>query len=237
MTSIVNSTNAGKIVQLAYRDAGLIQEGELPSATQVQEGLARLNDMVNMWQTQGLKLFTLTDTAIPLVAGTNKYNLTTIVASPYGKPLRVLQAYYLDTSNIRRPLVPLSWEEWLRLSQVTQTGQISSYFIDKQAADLWVYFWLVPDATAATGTCHVLLQNQVTTYVDMTDTISFPMEWFLALRWGLADELATGQPQAIMDRCERRAVSYRQALEDWDVEDAPTTFAPDQRVLYSSSRL
>ena len=51
---------------------------------------------------------------------------------------------------------------------------------------------------------------------------------------GLADELATGQPQPIMQRCEAKANQYRQALEDWDVEDASTSFAPDQRALYSS---
>ena len=57
----------------------------------------------------------------------------------------------------------------------------------------------------------------------------------MGLRWALADELSTGQPQAIMDRCERKATAYRQALEDWDVEDAPTSFTPDQRALYATS--
>ena len=71
--------------------------------------------------------------------------------------------------------------------------------------------------------------------VMLTDETAFPLEWSMGLRWGLADELATGQPQAIMDRCERRATAYREKLEDWDVEDAPTSFAPDQRVTYATS--
>ena len=33
----------------------------------------------------------------------------------------------------------------------------------------------------------------------------FAQEWRIALRWGLADDIATGQPQAIMDRCAQRA--------------------------------
>ena len=82
---------------------------------------------------------------------------------------------------------------------------------------------------------HLLVQNQITQMVSLTDTTAFPLEWSMGLRWGLADELATGQPQAIMDRCEKRATAYRQALEDWDVEDAPTSFTPDQRALYATS--
>lgn len=128
----------------------------------------------------------------------------------------------------------LSRDEYTRLSQVTQTGQINSYFVDKQELLLSVSFWLVPDATAATGTGHLIIQQQATYPTSLTMDVGFPIEWYMGLRWGLADELATGQPQSIMARCESKAKAYRQALEDWDVEDASTTFTPDQRVLYQT---
>jgi hypothetical protein len=143
------------------------------------------------------------------------------------KPLRVVEAYYADANGIRRPLSPLAWADYVRLSVITQTGQPSSYFIDKQQSVLSVFFWLIPDATAALGTGHVVLQTQVTNFISVTETMNFPIEWRIALRWGLADELATGQPQAIMDRCQSRALAYRTMLEDWDVEDAPTRFTAD----------
>jgi len=69
----------------------------------------------------------------------------------------------------------------------------------------------------------------VTNFISVTETMNFPIEWRIALRWGLADELATGQPQAIMDRCQGRALAYRTMLEDWDVEDASTRFTADTR--------
>ena len=88
-------------------------------------------------------------------------------------------------------------------------------------------FWLVPDATAAAGTAHLLIPQQITNFTGVTDTMNFPQEWFIGLRWMLADELAVGQPEAIMQRCEQRANMYRKMLEDWDVEDTATTFQPD----------
>jgi hypothetical protein len=115
----------------------------------------------------------------------------------------------------------------MRLSTVTEEGAISQYFVDKQAANLVVYFWLTPDTTAATGTAHLLIPRQITNFTGLTDTLNFPQEWFMGLRWGLADELAVGQPESIMQRCQQRAMTYRAMLEDWDIEDAEVKIQPD----------
>lgn len=218
------------IVDDAYHDAGLLQEGDSVNPEQLVSGMRRMLDMVNMWQTQGIKLWLLVDTAVTLVANQAKYTFKPAGDVDMVKPLRVEQGYYLDVNSVRRPLSVLSWDEYLRLGQVSgNPGTISSYFVDKQRAELDVYFWLTPDATAALGTAHVLLRRQVTNYISSVETLDFPLEWRLALRWGLADDISTGQPQAIVTRCERRAAAFRQALEEWDVEDAPTSFAPDAR--------
>ena len=220
---------------MAYKDAGLIQDGDEPSGEQYADGLMRLNDIANLWQTQGLKLWLNQDLGVPLIAGQGNYTIGPGGSVDMAKPLRVIEAYYLDNTGIPRPLVVLSWDDYFRLSQVNQIGQINSYFVNKQQLSLNLFFWNIPDANAALGTVHLLVQNQITQMVSLTDTTAFPLEWSMGLRWGLADELATGQPQAIMDRCEKRATAYRQALEDWDVEDAPTSFTPDQRALYATS--
>lgn len=217
------------IITDAYSDAGLLMEGDSIDSEKIANGMRRLTDIINLWQTQGLKLWLNVDTAITLVVGTGTYTLGPLGTVAMTKPLKVIDAYYLDSSSVRRPLTPLSWSEYVRLSQVTQSGAINSYFVDKQQNLLSVSFWLVPDATAATGTAHLLLQTQVTNFTNVTETMNFPIEWRIALRWGLADDLATGQPQAIMERCSQRAESYRGALENWDVEDAPVRFAPDLR--------
>lgn len=218
-----------RAIRMAYWDAGLVQEGQLPSSDQYANGLLRLNDLLNFWQTQGLKLWTIQDTSITLVAGQAAYTMSPTGGVPMVKPLRVLQAYYMSSDNIRRPLLPLSWDEYSRLGQVTNQGAINSYFVDKQQTALVVKTWLVPDATAATGTLHLLLQTQATNPAMLTNDTGLPQEWFLAARWGLADELATGQPNAIVQRCSAKASFFLDALSNWDVEDASTFFAPDIR--------
>lgn len=274
------------IIADAYFDAGLTQEGQDPNSEQIVRGMRKLTDVVNLWQTQGLKLWLQQDVTIPLVAGQNLYSLGPSYGIAMTKPLRVTEAYYLQgapvtagsfvvdttytilsigttdftaigaganqvastftasgvgsgtgtaSTGTRRPLTVLSREEFTNLSQTNTRGEPNSYFVDKQQLKLDVYIWLTPDSSAASsGTVHLITQTQVTGIVLVTDTMNFPIEWRIALRWGLADELATGQPQAIMDRCQQRALMYRTVLEDWDVEDAPTRFTPDSRGPYNA---
>ena len=217
------------IINDAYQDAGLIQQGDSVDPEQLVSGMRRLTGMINLAQTQGLKLWLNVDTEVTLVSGQGTYTFSPTGDVVMAKPLRVIQAYYKDSTGIRRPLVVLSWDDYIRLSQVNQTGAINSYFVNKKQTELSVFFWLIPDATAATGTAHLLLQTQVTNFTNVTEEMNFPIEWRLYLEWGLADEICTGQPQAIMDRCEARANAHRIALENWDVEDAPTRVTPDQR--------
>lgn len=226
------------IIDTAMRHAGKLSEGAVPTSEQYGMYLGDLQRMVNLWQTQGLKLWLQTDLSVTLTAGKggqgNPYSLSPGGDVNMTKPLRVEQGYFLESAGNRRPLFPLSWEEWLSMSVTTQTGPISQYFIDKQPTQLLVYFWLVPDATAALGTAHLMVQQQVVNPINLTETTNFPAEWGIALVWGLADEICSGQPQTIMDRCQGKAAVYKAELEDWDVEDAPTTFEPDIRGGYDS---
>lgn len=225
-----------RIIRQAMENAGLIQDGDDPTSEQFAKYSNRLNDIINHIQTQGLKLWVQIDQPVTLVAAQATYQLKPSGDVNMTKPMRVLQAYFLDTASTRRPLIPLSWDEYTRLSQTTQQTAINSYFVDKQPTSLNVTFWPTPDVTAATGTAHLILQQQITNFTGITDGLNFPQEWFLYLSWALADEISTGQPQAIMDRCSARATIYRLQLEDWDVEDPSTTFAPDQRSAYGAHR-
>jgi hypothetical protein len=105
--------------------------------------------------------------------------------------------------------------------------------IEKLATSLRVTFWLCPDATEAdNGAVHLLMQTQIANPISLTETMNFPEEWRMFLRWGLADDWSTGQPETIMNRCQQKAEMYRSILEGWDVEDAPTQITPNVQQAY-----
>ena len=212
------------------RDAGLLQEGDEPSGEDYATYIVRLNDLINLWQTQGLKLWLNFLQPVVLVAGqTTPYYLGPAGATITTKPTRVVEGYYVTASGTSRQLDPLSWNTYNTLSNRIQQGAVTGYFVDKQQDNLAVSLWLVPDTSAATGRVDLLIQKQVTNVVKLTDTMNFPIEWFMALRWGLADDISTGQPPSIVQRCQTRAEAFRLALEEWDVEDGSTFFQPNMR--------
>ncbi len=227
MTSNINFNTPARCIEYAMKDAGILQHGDQPDSEHFAEYGNRLNDLINLWQTQGLKLWLQQDLAVTLTAGQSLYTFGPTGTTVMPKPMRVIQAYTLNTGGVTRPLTLISRDEWTRLSNRTQLGALNSVFIDKQQTNLGVNLWLTPDATAATDILHLVTQYQVTNFIGLTDTLNFPTEWFLALRWGLADDICGGQPGAIMARCAQKATAYREALEDWDVEDTSTQFQPD----------
>jgi hypothetical protein len=223
-TPSVSLNTVERLIRLALEDSGRIARGGVPSSEQYAVNLQRLQDLVYVEQTQGCKLFLLVDTPLPLIAGTAAYTIGVAGSINMAKPWRVEDAYYLDNMGNTRPLNISAWADWNKLANKTSTGQVNTVFIDKQASIINVGLWNVPDVNAALGTVHLLLRTQATGYTSLTDATQFPIEWFLPMRWMLADELSIGQPAVIMQKCAQNAEKYRVMLEAWDVEDVGVTF-------------
>jgi len=230
---------AGYIVFEAMYEAGKRSKGASPSSEDYATWMNRLNNMRKLWCTQGLKLFTWQDYPLVLTTSKNLYTMKPGGDLNIPLPMRVRDAYYLynGLDGNQRPLTPISWDEWNRLSNKNSPSEPNSYFVDRQSDVLNFWIWLTPDVfTSSQGTVHVVIQNQATALTQLTDSTGFPPEWTLALIWGLADEKCTGAPSDVQQRCKERAAYYKELLEAWDVEDASTTFTPDARGLYYNSR-
>lgn len=227
------------IVRQAMLNAGLLQPGNYPSSQALADYTSRLNDKFGVMQTQGQKLWLEEDLLVPLVQGQVLYTIGPGGNVDRVKPLRVKQGYYIEQSGTsRRPLgkdgTGLSRQEYKILSNPNEEGQIQEYYVDKQRDTLNVYFWLAPSAQAVLGEAHLIIHNQIDEVVNIKDVVDFPSEWSNALHWALAEEICTGQPEAITQRCERMAAKHVGMLQDWDVEDADTRFQPDQRMSLHS---
>lgn len=220
----------------AMREAQLIEKTQNPSGEDYANHSTRLNQMVQLWMTQGLKLFLWKDIAPTLVAGQQVYPITSTFVNMSTNPQQMREAYYLYPSGSQYPLIPYSWNEWNTLSTRSQQGQPTNFFVDKQATAFNVSLWPIPNATAALGSAHFLVRQRAPQMLQLNEQTMFPTEWFLALMWGLAEEICIGQPEAIVQRCTTKSVAYREMLEGFDVEDGGVQFQPDPRAGYHLSR-
>jgi len=245
-----NTNNAYQIITLAMRNADYLDKLQDPSSDDLAEYLPRLNALINFEQTQGLKLWLEQDVSFTAILGQNcyqfGYNTTNTVAGTFfnvPKPLSVKEAFWQDANGNRRPLIPMSRNDWDTLGTVVQQGAVNSYYADKQDNFMNVWIWLTPDAYTATvgsqsglSQVHVIFRVQVNNFFTLTDQMNFPVEWFMFLQWSLAQEIGTGQPDPILEKIDKMTTMYRTALEDFDYEDASTVFQPDSRIQYVNNR-
>lgn len=229
MTVPANYGTPERIITMAYRDAGKLAFDTPPDSGQLLDGMQRLADLLYFHQTQGLKLWLLEDVEMPLVANQALYTVGPSGDVNMRKPFRVDFGYATEAgAQNRRPLTPLSYNDWTRLSNTTQTGQVTQYFVDKQLSVLKVWLWLTPDSTQVSqGAVHLVFRTKAEHLVALNQAMTFPPEWYLALRWALACELASGQPQTVQNRCLYFSEKYIDALQNFDIEDAPLMIQAD----------
>jgi hypothetical protein len=225
----VNYGTPNRLITMALKDAGKLSADAEPDSGQFLDGMQRLADILYFQQTRGLKLWLLQDIQVPLVAGQATYTFGPGGDVDMRRPFRVEFGYATDGGQEnRRPVTPLSYEDYTRLSNTIQTGQVTQYFVDKQIPLLKVSLWLVPDATQVSqGTVHLIMRTKAEHLTMLNEEMTFPPEWYLALRWALASELSTGQSSAIQSRCLGLADRYIDALEGWDIEDVSLQIQAD----------
>ena len=223
----MTTTVASAIIQKAYQNAGKVARGLTPSPVQLLDALSTLSDIIAFEVTKGLKLWLETEVTVSLVAGRQAYSFRPGGDVSMVRPLKIKEASYVASGGAVRALTPVSREEWNRQPNRSGSGQVTQYFSEKLYDRLNLYCWLTPDTVAATGHLLVVLANQGSLPLTVTSDTRFPPEWSLFLQWRLGQELATGMPQEITMRCDQMALTYREHVEAFDVEEAPTRFAID----------
>lgn len=144
------------------------------------------------------------------------------------RPLRVLDAFIRDdTTGADTPLSVIAFSEYNALGQKTASGTPNQLLFKPTLGNAEVSVYLVPSGNGQT--IHLIAQRPICDMVSSGDTFDFPQEWFRALKWGLADELAleygTG-PETLQIVAQKAAV-YLEECFDWSVEEASVYFTVD----------
>ena len=243
MTTVYNITR-DQVIVAAFRKLGIIEPAD--SGTNIDPNLITnaaviLNLMVKQWASVGIKLWTIQEYTLPLVAGQTSYTI-----GPVGpdltadKPLRLIEGNgntFLRnisvTPNIDIPMQILSRQEYNMLGSKYSTGQINSVYMEPGTINSIIKVYLTPDtATSTNFQLHFTAQRQLADIASSTDIPEFPNEWMNALVWNLADQLAIefDVPANHRQEIQMRATAYLESIQGWDVEHTSTFFMPDSRM-------
>jgi hypothetical protein len=220
-----------RIIRMAMFDAGLIEEGADPNADQQGNYAQRLLDMMLIWQVEGCKLFLIQDLVLPLVVNQSAYTIGPSGNLNMVRPVRIEDVYWVDAQGTsKRDIFRVEQADWVRMPPPQTNGTVTQFYEDRQINTIVLNLWNKPSAQDVAGALHVVARTAgpgSVTSVAQLITAHFPIEWAMALRWGLAADICTGQPDSIVARCEKMAGYYKGILENFDVEQGGISFEPD----------
>ena len=237
---------AETVIEAALRAIAVIdpETSRQPNTTEVANALEALNFLVTSWQAHGMQVWCHKTVSYTLSAA-GSYTIgpsgATITAA---RPLRIVQAWLRDTSTlpVDTPINIVSRDEFNLLSVKNSVGPVNQLYYDPEydrdgsnsganaKGKIWV--WPIPDATIlADYDLYMVCVRPIADFNAKTDALDFPQEWFNAVKWNLAYQLAFeyGIPVEILDRLEKRAKEELDLVLSFDTDPAPIFFQPDNR--------
>lgn len=180
------SVNRDQLIYGALRLAGVIAQGETPTASQVSDAATTLNMLVKAWMADGMPLWAIRTVTITPVAGQNTYTYNT------PKLLKPIQAWNRQTSSqVDIPMRMISRQEYNILGNKSTTGNPIQLFFNPNLNSTEIKLFPTPDATsAAQNVIYIVAQVPYQDFDTATDTPDFPQEWYEAIKYGLAVRLA-----------------------------------------------
>jgi hypothetical protein len=132
----------------------------------------------------GLNVHLSTSIPSAVNSGAQIYDYTTKII----RPLRIVDArrYYIP-STIETPLVLMSRLDYRELPNKSNTGVVTQLFYDPQLSTGYVWVWPAP--TDSLSRVNFTWMEPIFNFNTAADQPDFPVEWYNALVWNLAEEL------------------------------------------------
>lgn len=219
------SLTALQIIDAAFRNLGVAQEGEALTPSMYQDGLRGLNLLIKTWGAK-YHLWTYEEGTFALVADTPSYTITP-------KPLRITDVRYrYIASQIDVPMSEMSRQEYFDQPTKTTSPSIPvNFYFDPQTTTGTLYLWPCPSAAAALQyTIHYTYVRRMDTMLASNDDLDLPQEWLEAIIWNLSRRLLTQYPvndPNLMQLVLGTAKELYDELKGWDTEPASIYLSPD----------
>lgn len=194
---------AADLIAAALRSVGAIEPGENPTASEIQNALFTLNQMIDSWQAQRLMIYTVNrQVFVPLTLK------QTYTVGPGGdvnipRPPRVTSVGVIaqpgSTQPIELPLDMLTDQQWQDIPVKNTSGALPLHCWDDDNYPLrGLNLWPIPTVNVNFA---IYLWQTLTQFADTNTTLyAFPPAYLKAIRYSLAIELAAefpGDPELI----------------------------------------
>lgn len=183
-------TTALDIINLAFKDAGVLGVGQTMLDEDVNDALTRLNMMIAQWRVKRWLVWHLVDKSV-VSTGAQSYTV-----GPGGdinvsvRPDKLESAYFRmlpganGTQSVDYPLqILFSREDYSRITLKSLVSFSQCIFYDSAWPLGSIYPWPIPQASLYE--VHIVLKDVLSEFADLTSTFDFPPEYLAALHYNL----------------------------------------------------
>lgn len=190
----------------------------------------QLDDGTMQWTTiNGTPLaatITLTDVLTDDAAADN---IVVTYTTKTQRPVEITKVIRRDHDGLDVELTPLSRSEWSMIANKTSNGAPVQYYYDPLLTDGKLYVWPVPTDV----TDHIIITHRrpIQTVENVVDDFEISQEWYRALKWELAAELASDYEVDLktMSWIQAKADRHRSEAEWLDVDHGSFFLQPVMR--------
>lgn len=223
------SVSRDDIIKGALRALSVIASGETPSASEITDGAEALNIMCKGWQAEDIGLWLIDTGTITLVADQQSYTIGTGGDLAVTKPLDIVEArFYNATAETETRMFRMSRQEYYDLPSKASEGTPTQYYPDRQLDLIHMYIWPVWDDTTS-DTIKVSVKTEVEDFDATSNTPDFPKEWYRALKFNLALEIAPEYGIEPTQNLMRLANESKFHAAAWDREHGSVYFGAERR--------
>ena len=181
-----------EIIEEAYERIGI----QPVSGNQLRIARRSLNIMFQEWGNRGLHYWEVANNSITLVNGQTTYTMfratsdgTSDATAVYGVD-DVLEAVYRNSSSVDFPLTKVNRSTYQSLSNKTDTGTPTQYFVQRFIDKVTITLYLTPGTSEAGNTINYYYVKRIQDVGDYTNATDVPYRFVPCMASGLAFYLA-----------------------------------------------
>ncbi len=246
----VFTLNQDQLINASLRLIRVLQDGQSAGSSDLFNCSQALNILLKSWQTRGLILSLLDQYVIPLLIGHQTYTIGPTGADfTAPRPLRVLDGSFIKKTvfGTDTNIEVISRLRYMRIVPNKATSSFTEMIYYEPNIDIaggsfgtagpssmgtgYGTLYVFPPMSTNDYTLYLNVQRPVYDMTTGTDEFDLSSEWLLALKWGLAAQIADEYevPEERIKRYQQMAMMYLADLEAWQIKQNTIAFG-DQRI-------
>jgi hypothetical protein len=180
------SQTVNDLISGAMRLIGALGAGETPSTDEQTDIILTLNNLIEVWNAEGLSVYEIVNFQNALTAATASFNIGAGATINTPRPIRIVGAGIIANS-IRNELDIISAGEFAAIKEKGLSGNLPlKLYYDAAFPTGKIYLWPI---ASGTPTLDLWMWQQLTAVVNPTDPLALPPAHWRALRYNLALDL------------------------------------------------